>query len=65
MMARGENLPTIKGGHLEFSCLTEFKKIYITETYMKKQYKSSIFKNHRITKKNFFGGIPIDGYITS
>ena len=28
--------------------------IYITEIYMKKQYKSSITKNHQIEKKNFF-----------
>ena len=41
----------IKGGHLDFSHLTELKNIYITEIYMKKQYKSSWIKNHRITKK--------------
>ena len=44
----------IKGGHLDFSHLTELKNIYITETYMKKQYKSSRIKNHKITKKFFF-----------
>ena len=31
-----------KGDHLEFSHLTELKTIYITEIYMKTQYKSSI-----------------------
>ena len=40
----------IKGGYLDFSHLTEFNNIYITEIYMKKQYKSSIIKNHEITK---------------
>ena len=29
---------------------------------MKKQYKSSITKNHRIT---FFDGVPLKGYVTS
>ena len=42
---------TFKGGYLDFSHLIELKYIYITEIYMKKQYKSSIIKNHRITKK--------------
>ena len=41
----------LEGGHLDFSHLTEFKKLYIAEIYMKKQYKSSIIKNHRITEK--------------
>ena len=31
-----------KGAYLDFAHLTELKYIYITETYMKKQYKSSI-----------------------
>ena len=48
-----------KGGHLEFSHLTELKNIYITEIYMEKQYKSSIIKNHKITKKKFFDGVPL------
>ena len=30
----------VKDGHLDFSHLTEFKNLYITEIYMKKQYKS-------------------------
>ena len=38
----------LKGGHLD---LTELKIIYITEIYMNKYYKSSIIKNHKITKK--------------
>ena len=41
----------VKGGYLDFSHLTELKNIYITKIYMKKQYKSSIIKNHKITKK--------------
>ena len=34
-----------KGGYLHFSHLTELKNIYITEIYMRKQYKSSKIKN--------------------
>ena len=41
-----------KGGYLDFSHLTELKKMYIIEIYMKKQYKSSRIKNHEIKKKN-------------
>ena len=40
-----------KGGYLDFSHVKELKNIYITELYMKKQYKSSIIKNHKITKE--------------
>ena len=43
----------LKGGHLDFSHLTELKKIDITAIYMKKQYKSSINKNYKTTKKSF------------
>ena len=32
---------------------------------MKKQYKSSIIKNLKITKKIFFDGIPLKGYVAS
>ena len=33
---------------------------------MKKQYKSSIIKNHKITKKGgFFYGVPLKGYVAS
>ena len=35
-----------KGGYLDFSHLTELRNIYITEIYMKKQYKSSVTKNY-------------------
>ena len=46
-------IPNSKGGYLDFSHLPELKNIYITEIYMKKEYKSSIIKNHKITiKKN-------------
>ena len=31
---------------------------------MKKQYKTSIIKNHKITK-NIFDGVPLEGYIAS
>ena len=37
-----------KGGYLDFSHLAKLENIYITEIYMKKQYKSSITKNHKI-----------------
>ena len=30
---------------------------------MKKQYKSSMIKNLKITKKNCFHGIPLKGYV--
>ena len=30
---------------------------------MKKQYKSSITKNHKITQTVFFDGVPFKGYI--
>ena len=46
-----------KSGYLGFSHLTELKNIYfffITEIYMKKQYKSSIAKNHKIKKIYIF-----------
>ena len=46
--------------------LTELKNIYITEIHMKKQYKSSIIKNHKITKKVcFFYCVPFKGYVAS
>ena len=32
---------------------------------MNKQYKLSLIKNHKITKKNFFDGIPLKGNIAS
>ena len=53
-----------KGGYLDFSHLSELKNIYITETYMKKLYKSSlssIIKNH----KKKFNGVPLKGYVAS
>ena len=43
-----------KGDYLDFSHPTELKNIYITEIYMKKQYKSPITKNHKIKKKKVF-----------
>ena len=45
----------LKDDYLDFSHLTKSKNIYITEIYMKKQYKSSRIKNHKnYKKKNFF-----------
>ena len=54
-----------KGGYLDFSHLTELKNIYITEIYVKKQYKLSRIKNHNITRKTFFDGVPLKGYVAS
>ena len=34
--------------------------MYIIEIYMKMQYKSSITKNHRIKRKHFFDGVPLN-----
>ena len=48
MVSQNTPYMTLKGGYLEFSHLTKIKNRYITEMYMKKQYKSSITKNHRI-----------------
>ena len=30
---------------------------------MKKQYKSSLTKNHKIQRKFFFDGVPLKGYV--
>ena len=57
-------LEGIKGGCVGFSHLTELKQLYITEIYMKKLYKSSITKNHKIEKKNV-DGVPLKGYVAS
>ena len=43
-----------KGGYLDFSRLTELENIYIIEIYMKKRYKPSITKNHKIKKNICF-----------
>ena len=32
---------------------------------MKKEYKSSIIKNHKITNKKFYDGVSLKGYIAS
>ena len=32
---------------------------------MKKQYKSPIIKNHRLTPKFFGGGFPLKGYVAA
>ena len=42
---------SFKGDCLDFSHLTKLKYIYITEMYMKKQYKSS--------KNIIFDGVPL------
>ena len=39
--------------------------LYITEIYMKKQYNSSITKNHIIRKKISFDGVPLKCYLAS
>ena len=55
----------VKGGYLDFSHLAELKNIYITEIYMRKQYKLSKIKNKKITIKIFFDGVPLKGYVAS
>ena len=47
----------LKGGYLVFLHLTKLKNIYITEIYMKKEYKSSITKNQKIRKIYIFYGV--------
>ena len=61
----GEQDNILKGGYLDFSHLSKLKNEYITEIYMKKQNKSSIIKNHKITNKKNFDGVPLTGYIAS
>ena len=55
----------LKGGYLDFSHLTELNDMYITEIYMKKQYKytTPITKNHKITNRK--RGVPLKGYVAS
>ena len=54
----------VKGGYLDFSHLTELKNIYSTKIYMKKQYKSSMIKNHKFTYIFFFffDSVSLKGY---
>ena len=48
----------IKGGYLDFSRLTKLKNIYITEIYMKKQYKSSMLRIIKLQTKFFWWCFP-------
>ena len=59
------NLFPLKGGYSDFSHLTKLKNVYITEIYMKKQYKSSRIQNHKITKKYILDGDSLKGYVAS
>ena len=52
------------GGYLDFSHLNKLRNICNTEICMKKQYKSSITKNHKIKKKKN-DGVPLQGYVAS
>ena len=65
MILHSEVQSRFKDGYLDFSHLTESKNIYITEIYMKKQYKSSITMNHKIEKNIFLYSIPLKGYVAS
>ena len=57
---------TLIGSYLDFSYLIELKKIYITDIYIEKQYKSSRIKNKKkIKKKKNLIGVPLKGYVTS
>ena len=49
----------LKGSYLDFSHLPELKNIYITEIYEKKEYKSSIIKNKKITNRKNFDGVSL------
>ena len=40
-------------------------RVCVTEIYMKKQRKSSITKNHKITRTDFFHGVPSKRYVAS
>ena len=51
MFSKGLLLRVVKGGYLDFSHLSESKIVCITEICMKKQYKSSIIQNFKITNK--------------
>ena len=55
----------LEGGYLDFSHLTELKNMYITEIYIRKQFKSSIIKNHKITNKKIFDGVSFKDYVAS
>ena len=54
----------IKSGYLDFSHLTELKKIYIIEIYMEKQYKLLIIIIIKF-QKIFCDGVPLEGYVAS
>ena len=51
---------TLIGGYLDFSYLIELKKIYITDIYIEKQYKSSRIKNKKKIKKKEFDWGPLE-----
>ena len=61
-------LSCFKGGYLDFSHPPRLKNTYIKEIFMKKEYKSSIIKNHKITnkkKKKKIDGVSLKGYVAS
>ena len=51
--------------YIYFLIRRDVKNIYITEICMVNQYNSSIIKNHKITNKDFFDGVPVKGYVAS
>ena len=55
----------LKGGHLDFSHLTELKYIYITEIHMKKHTNHEYLRIIELQKKKNFYGIPLKGYEAS
>ena len=54
----------LKGGYIDFSHLTKLKNL--VHFISKKQYRSSIIKNCKITlNTNLFDGVPLKGYVAS
>ena len=49
----------VKGGYLDCSHFTKLRNIYHHCNYMRKQYKSPVIKNNKITKKIFLNGVSL------
>ena len=57
-----------KGGYLDFSHLTELRKLYITKIYMKNNTNHQYLRIIKLQKKihiYIFDGVPLKGYIAS
>ena len=51
MFSQAISFRVVKGGYLDFSHLTELQNINIAEICMKKKYRSSVTKNHKIKQQ--------------